>query len=45
MIQYRVVTAFTDLTDNKVYHRDDLYPHGGITVSDDRLEELSTTKK
>ncbi len=42
---YRVIRYFTDLTDkNRAYNAGDIYPRQGLTVSVDRLVELSTDK-
>lgn len=42
---YRVIRYFTDLTDkNRAYNAGDIYPRQGLTVSVDRLLELSTDK-
>ena len=39
---YRVIEFFTDLQDNcHPYHAGDVFPREGLTVSDDRLAELS----
>lgn len=40
---YRVIKFFRDLQDNNhAYHVGDIFPHGGMAVSEDRLLELST---
>jgi len=42
---YKVITSFVDLQDNNHrYHVGDIFPHNGIEVSEERLEELSTDK-
>ena len=42
---YRVIKAFTDLQDKKyAYKAGDIFPREGVTVSADRLEELSSNK-
>ena len=42
---YKVIKAFTDLQDKKyAYSVGDTYPREGITVSERRLEELSSDK-
>jgi len=42
---YRVVKYFTDLQDNNyAYHVGDSFPHDGMTVSEERLAELSSDK-
>src|SRR5690625_2766224 len=43
--EYVVVVDWTDLQDNNhVYRKDDPFPREGVEVSDERIEELSTTK-
>ena len=45
MAQYKVIKNFTDLQDkNHKYVAGDTYPRNGLTVSDERIEELSTGK-
>lgn len=40
---YRVLRFFRDLQDNNhAYHVGEIFPHGGMAVSEDRLKELST---
>jgi hypothetical protein len=42
---YKVIKAFTDLQDKRyAYSVGDTYPREGITVSERRLEELSSDK-
>lgn len=42
---YKVLETFADLQDNKhIYYEGDIYPRNGLSVSDVRLAELSTTK-
>jgi len=42
---YKVLTTFTDLQDNNYkYHVGDTFPHKGMEVSAERIEELSTDK-
>lgn len=42
---YKVVRYFTDLQDNGyVYNVGDTFPHVGISVSKERLEELASDK-
>lgn len=42
---YKVVRYFTDLQDNNhEYKAGDIFPRKGLTVSDERLEELSSKK-
>ena len=42
---YKALTTFADLKDNKhLYHEGDTYPRDGMSVSDARLQELSTNK-
>jgi len=44
-MSYRVVKYFTDLQDNDyAYHVGDKFPHDGMTVSEERLIELSSDK-
>lgn len=39
---YKVLKFFTDLKDNNFsYNKGDIYPRKGLTVSEDRLAELS----
>lgn len=41
---YRVIKHFCDLTDDGyVYREGDTFPREGLTVSDERAEELSTS--
>ena len=40
---YKVICYFTDLQDNDYpYYEGDIFPHDGLTVSEERLEELSS---
>ncbi|PTI11268.1 Rho termination factor N-terminal domain-containing protein [Staphylococcus warneri] len=40
---YKVIEYFTDLQDNNhEYNVGDTFPHDGLSVSDERLTELST---
>ena len=42
---YKVLVYFTDLQDNNhPYDEGDIFPRNGLTVSEARLEELSSTK-
>lgn len=42
---YKALTTFADLKDNKhLYHEGDTYPRDGVSVSEARLQELSTNK-
>lgn len=42
---YKVIVSFTDLQDdNYRYRAGDTFPRAGVTVSQERLEELSTDK-
>jgi len=42
---YKVIVSFTDLQDdNYRYRAGDTFPRAGVTVSRERLEELSTDK-
>lgn len=42
---YITIVYFEDLEDNRhAYHVGDIFPHDGMTVSKERLEELSTDK-
>lgn len=42
---YEVITSFTDLKDNNYkYQVGDKFPHDGIEVSKERIEELLTDK-
>lgn len=44
MQKYRVKVFFMDLQDNRhAYHEGDTFPREGVTVSPERLEELSGT--
>lgn len=39
---YEVIHYFTDLTDGYMaYHTGDKFPRDGVTVSDERIDELS----
>ena len=41
---YEVIKSFTDLQDgNHLYKVGDTFPREGLTVSEERLEELSTS--
>ena len=45
MAQYKVIKNFTDLQDkNHKYVAGDQYPRNGLTVSDERINELATNK-
>lgn len=40
---YKVIKHFVDLMDRShEYHTGDVFPRSGLTVSDERLKELST---
>lgn len=40
---YRVIKYFTDLQDNEYpYNEGDIFPRSGVTVTAERLQELST---
>lgn len=42
---YKVVAAFTDLQDDKhLYRVGDAFPREGLTVTEERLEELAGSK-
>lgn len=42
---YKVIRYFTDLTDNShAYNVGDSFPRRGVTVSDERIAELSSNK-
>ena len=42
---YKAIRQFTDLQDNNhAYYPGDTFPRKGLTVSEERLEELSTDK-
>lgn len=42
---YKAIVSFTDLQDNNHrYHTGDTFPRAGVTVSQERLEELLTDK-
>lgn len=42
---YEVIRDFTDLQDNEYpYSAGDLFPHGGLEVSEERLKELSSSQ-
>lgn len=42
---YKVINAFTDLTDNRhAYKAGDEFPRRGMKVTEERLEELSSAK-
>lgn len=42
---YKVIVGFADIKDNRhIYKTGDKFPRDGVTVSDERLEELSTSK-
>ena len=44
MKKFKVITYFTDLQDNGyAYHEGDFFPRDGVTVSNQRIKELSTT--
>jgi len=38
---YKVINRFTDLRDGGRYERGDTFPRPGVTVPEERLEELS----
>lgn len=41
---YRVIYSFADLTDRQhIYKVGDQFPHDGLSVSEERLKELSTS--
>lgn len=42
MGNYKVIEDFTDLTNNRIYKKGQVYPAKGLTASEDRLSELST---
>ena len=43
--QYKVIAYFTDAQDGEhIYKVGDEYPRQGIEVSDERIEELSSSK-
>lgn len=42
---YKVIKYFTDLQDNNyAYNVGDTFPHDGLVVSEERLDELSGSK-
>ena len=41
---YQVIKAFTDLKARHVYHVGDTFPHNGVEVDTERIEELSSDK-
>ena len=42
---YKAIVYFEDIQDNRYkYHVGDTFPREGVTVSDKRLDELSTNK-
>lgn len=42
---YRVTEDFVDLKDSRYeYHRGDEFPRGGVSVSEDRITELASSK-
>ncbi len=42
---YRVTEDFVDLKDSRhEYHRGDEFPRGGVSVSEDRITELASSK-
>lgn len=44
-MNYKVIHAFADLEDKKFQYKvGDKYPHDGLDVSKERLEELSSNK-
>lgn len=44
-MSYKVIHAFTDTQDfNHIYRVGDVYPRSGMRVSEQRLNELATTK-
>lgn len=45
MSKYLVIKSFSDMQDNNYkYHVGDYFPHDGLTVTPERIEELSTDK-
>lgn len=43
-MMYKVVKYFEDLTDNRYpYNEGDTFPRKGLKVSDERIDELSST--
>lgn len=45
MAKYKVLKAFSDLTDNDyIYNTGDTYPRGGHSPSASRIKELSSDK-
>ena len=42
---YRVIKSFTDLQDNNyAYYVGDTFPHNGVEVDAERIEELASDK-
>lgn len=42
---YKVIESFTDLQDNNyVYYVGDTFPHDGVEVGSERVEELASDK-
>ena len=41
---YRVIKAFTDLKASHVYSVGDTFPHNGVDVDAERIEELASDK-
>ena len=41
---YRVIKAFTDLKASHVYYVGDTFPHNGVEVDAERVEELVSDK-
>lgn len=41
---YRVIKAFTDLKASHVYYVGDTFPHNGVEVDAERIEELASDK-
>ena len=41
---YRVIKAFTDLKASHAYSVGDTFPHNGVEVDTERIEELSSDK-
>ena len=45
MSKYLVIKSFSDMQDNNYkYHVGDYFPHDGLAVTPERIEELSTDK-
>lgn len=41
---HKVIKAFTDLQHHHAYSVGDIFPHDGVEVDAERIEELSTDK-